>query len=306
VSAALAVMEDNHQPKPWQDYCEPARWHEAANIFPLVPDQELQDLAVDIKKFGLKNPIVLLNDKVLDGRNRLLACRLAGVNPKIESRNPDKLGSPVAWVLSQNLQRRHLDAGQRAMIATKAETQFAVEAKQRQGARTDIKAKLPESPKGQARDHAAATCHVSPRYVQDAKKVVNESPKLAAKVESGAISLPEAKKALDLAKKLEPINPAVAARVRSGDLKPRDAEKITAKKVLRTKYSEPDYFARVGRALATSLTDPRLVELSNMKKKDFTPEANEGLQNLILNLKDVEKRARFYRERFSNILKGRQ
>ena len=280
--------------RPWLEYTNPSNWHEAANIFPLMSDPELQELADDIKKTGLKNPVILLDDKVLDGRNRLLACKLAGVSPKIESRNPDKLGSPVEWVLSQNLRRRHITASQRGIIAAKAEALFAVEAKRRQEAGNNqhrVKEIIPEASKGQARDHAARTCDVNPRYVQDAKKVVNDSPKLAAKVEAGEVTLPEAMKAINLAKKLEPINPTVAARVRSGDLEPRDAERITAKKGLRTKYSEPDYFARIGRALAATLLDPRLTELADIKKKDFTPAAKDGLQNLILNLKEVKTRA---------------
>jgi hypothetical protein len=47
----------------------------------------------------------------------LLACKLAGVRPNIESRNAEKLGSPVSWVLSQNLHRRQLTATQRAFVA---------------------------------------------------------------------------------------------------------------------------------------------------------------------------------------------
>jgi ParB-like nuclease domain len=89
--------------RPWQEYCDQSSWHDAANIFPLMSDDELQKLADDIKANGLKNPIILLEDKVLDGRNRLLACKLAGVSPDFQSRNAEKLGSPVSWVLSQNL-----------------------------------------------------------------------------------------------------------------------------------------------------------------------------------------------------------
>jgi len=101
--------------------------------------------------------------------------------------------------------------------------------------------------------------------------------------------LPE--RALRAAIKLEKTNPDVAARVRKGDLKLRDAKCAVPRKDARTKYSEKDYFARIGRALATTLLDPRLTELANIKKKDFTPEAKEGLQRLILNLKEVGERA---------------
>lgn len=171
-------------------YCNPSQWHEAANIFPLMSDDDLQKLAADIKANGQKNPIILLNGKVLDGRNRALACRIAGVRPDVQPRNAERLGSPVSWVISQNLQRRHLDAGQRAMIAVEAEKLFAIEAKQRQQMG---KERIPDPRQaGQARDKAAAACDVNPRYVQDAKTVAAKSPEAATKVASGELSLPAA------------------------------------------------------------------------------------------------------------------
>ena len=63
----------------------------------------------------------------------------------------------------------------------------------RQGARTDIKAKLPEC-SGQARDIAATVAGVSARYVQDAKFVARHSPLLIEDVHCGRMTIPEAKK----------------------------------------------------------------------------------------------------------------
>jgi hypothetical protein len=48
---------------------------------------------------------------LIDGRNRLAACKLAGVEPTFETRS----GDPTAFILSQNVRRRHMTAGQRAM-----------------------------------------------------------------------------------------------------------------------------------------------------------------------------------------------
>ena len=207
--------------RPWQEYCDSANWHEAANIFPLMPDDEIQKLADDIKANGQKNAIILIDDKVLDGRNRLLACKLVGVTPDFQSRNPEKLGSPVSWVLSQNLHRRQLTATQRAFVAVEAEKLFAIEAKQRQTAGQNnetgraVKAKLPElgREKGQAREKAAARFEVSPRYVQDAKAVAARSPEVAAQAIAGKVTMAEAKRVTHLAT-TRPAEPSKTVQLR--------------------------------------------------------------------------------------------
>lgn len=87
--------------------------HPAAAVFPMLSDDELRDLAEDIKANGLIHPIILDGDGVLiDGRNRLAACNLAGVVPTFENLNGH---DPVAYILASNISRRHMNAGQRAM-----------------------------------------------------------------------------------------------------------------------------------------------------------------------------------------------
>lgn len=295
--------------KPWAEYCDSANWHEAANIFPLMDDDALNKMADDIKTNGQKNAIILLNDKVLDGRNRILACKLAGVRPNIESRNPEKLGSPVAWVLSQNLHRRQLTTTQRAFVAVEAEKQFAVEAKQRQTATQNnetgkaVKAILPEQTqeKGQARDQAAKALAVSPRYVQDAKAIAAKAPEVAAQAIAGKFTMAEAKKI----EQLRPVNPKLYNAIMTGKVTPRMAPKPTApKKDLRARYSEKDFFARVGRMLAGTLVKhPLLDELLAIKKEDWTGAAQEGISRIILNLRDVSQRADEYSAGLKDVLK---
>ena len=92
-------------------------FHPLSNVFPMLDEAELGDLANDIKVNGLLMPVVVHEGKILDGRNRYLACKLAGVAPRFE--DWDGEGDPLEYVLSLNLQRRHLTTGQRAMVATK-------------------------------------------------------------------------------------------------------------------------------------------------------------------------------------------
>ncbi|RWM19641.1 MAG: S-adenosylmethionine-binding protein [Mesorhizobium sp.] len=88
--------------------------HPLAELFPMLSEKEIGELADDIVTYGQREPIVLLKGKVLDGRNRLAACRFAQVEPRFVDFEGD---DPLGFVLSLNLHRRHLTESQRAMVA---------------------------------------------------------------------------------------------------------------------------------------------------------------------------------------------
>src|SRR5580700_4554207 len=102
--------------------------HQFADIFPPMAESELAELTADIKAKGLQLPIVLCDEKILDGRNRYLACEKAGVTPKFVQYEGN---DPLQYCLSLNLKRRHLTTSQRAAIAFKL-------CNLPQGARTDL------------------------------------------------------------------------------------------------------------------------------------------------------------------------
>jgi N6-adenosine-specific RNA methylase IME4 len=91
-------------------------YHELANLFPLMDESQYSDLVADIKENGLIESIILHEGKILDGRNRYNACNDAGVEPNfVEYEGEDAL----SYVISLNLNRRHLNESQRAMIGAR-------------------------------------------------------------------------------------------------------------------------------------------------------------------------------------------
>jgi hypothetical protein len=91
--------------------------HPVADLFPMLPSEELQELADSIKRKGQLHPIVLsLSGQLLDGRNRLAACKLAKVEPVFEVYEGDEHD----YALEVNLTRRNMTQGQKAMVAAKS------------------------------------------------------------------------------------------------------------------------------------------------------------------------------------------
>jgi hypothetical protein len=91
--------------------------HPVAEMFPMMPDDEINELATDLKENGQLHPIILDKDGTLiDGRQRQEACKRAGIKPVYETLNGQ---DPVTYILSSNDRRRHMTKGQRAMIAAK-------------------------------------------------------------------------------------------------------------------------------------------------------------------------------------------
>lgn len=166
--------------------------HPLTRLFPEMSADEYTQLRNDIEQHGQREPVVLHDDKILDGRHRYKACRELGMTPKTRTlRN----GSPLDFVISMNLKRRHLTESQKGMIAADVLPQFEKAAKKRQGTRTGKhpgKNARKSEPDHRARDDAAKAFSVSPRYVSDAKLIKKESPQLAKQVWEGKKTIPQA------------------------------------------------------------------------------------------------------------------
>lgn len=168
-------------------------FHPAANIFPLE-DESLESLAEDIKSQGQQCPIELIDEKIVDGRRRYMACRMAGVEPEFVTVKP---ADPVAYVLSLNLHRRHLSTSQRAMVAARAREFYDKAAKERQkshgntapGKGKTLPENLPEL-NADARDAAGKAVGVSGKSVDYASRILRAgTPALIKAVESDKISV---------------------------------------------------------------------------------------------------------------------
>lgn len=175
-------------------------FHPLADLFPLIEGAAFDELVADVKANGIREPIVILGGKILDGRNRYRAGIAAGViDPDAPAHDGismqrwcklfrDETGDPLDWVLSKNLHRRHLDESQRAALGAKLETLA------HGGARTDQDATLHLN-----RAAIGKLVNVSPRTIAKASKVKSEgAPELFGAIERGEVTATVAEKLLAL------------------------------------------------------------------------------------------------------------
>ena len=156
--------------------------HPLCTLFPRMSGGEFASLASDIKANGLRNPITLLDGMILDGGNRYRACLEAGIDPVFAQFEG---GNIVSFVLSANLHRRHMSAGQQAAIVASA--QDWAKAQTNGGDRSSRQ----DCPLVTVADRAAQSgAHINTQKMAD--KVAKASPELAMQVAHGEKSLPQA------------------------------------------------------------------------------------------------------------------
>lgn len=146
--------------------------HPFADLFPMLPDDELADLAADIQENGLLHPLMLdhTGKVLIDGRNRLRACQMARIQPHFEQL-PRGI-EPADYIASVNLARRHLSVGQRAMALAML---------------------YPDARRGRHSQLGQLTGKVSKERLSKARAVLRVAPdELAPLVLSGAKSLDDA------------------------------------------------------------------------------------------------------------------
>lgn len=211
------------------------KWHPAACIFPMMPDDEVQALADDIAAHGLREPVLMFGGMVLDGRNRLVACKIAQVEPQFtEFSGTDAEALSLVW--SKNRARRHLDSSQAAVAEAKraklsdeyAAAIAATKAAQSKGGRPKKAAEKPvQKIEPVSKDNTKLTDHKRAKasgtnrtYIKAAEKIVNARPDLAEKIEQGKLTIPQATAEIKRQEKSEQLAEKAAAARELSDEQP--------------------------------------------------------------------------------------
>jgi ParB-like chromosome segregation protein Spo0J len=189
-------------------------YHPAAELFPLMEEADLGELAADIKANGLRQPVLVHEDsRIIDGRNRLLACERAGVLPRYKVHAGDDDGI-AAFVVSANLHRRHLTTAQRSAIAAELSSR-------KHGDTLKQGSEAPREASGPSDAEAAKLLGVSEASVERAKALKRDAPDLHTAVKAGKMKAAEARREAEKRR-----TPGVAQKPEEqSEAKPADGEK---------------------------------------------------------------------------------
>lgn len=210
-------------------------FHPLAQIFPLIEGPEFDALVSDVREHGLREPIVVFEGAILDGRNRFRACESAGIPARYEVYEGV---DPVGYVISLNLRRRHLDESQRAMVAARlANLSEGRPAKNSANLPSFLDDEPQKTTSAISVASAASLLNVSERSVTTARAVQRDgAPELVSAVERGVVRISAA---ADVATLPKPQQAQIVAR--------GEREILEAAKEIRAKRADESRTVRIER-----------------------------------------------------------
>jgi protein gp37/ParB-like chromosome segregation protein Spo0J len=160
-------------------------FHPYCEALPEMEPEEFAELMNDISGSGQLEPIVMFDGKILDGRHRYMACLELGIEPRF--RAYDSPDSPLDYVISLNLKRRHWSKEKKAMVYARlcnlqrGSNQYA--------GKVDVSIDTSTHD----REKAATLAGVGSATISRAKEVTTKgAPELQKAVERGQISISRA------------------------------------------------------------------------------------------------------------------
>ena len=190
-------------------------YHPFCVLFRDMTSEEYDALQVDIVKNGIWEAITTYKGLIVDGRHRHKICLSTGITPRYEEFQGTE-EELLEFVISKNLNRRHLDTVSKAKLGLGLEKLFAKFAADRKAAAAAEQARcrertengtfvqsgagLPSGHDGSTKDRkelksnerAARIARVSPRSISEAKRIQEKAPEVFEKM-GGDITLQDAK-----------------------------------------------------------------------------------------------------------------
>jgi hypothetical protein len=249
------------------------------NVFPEMTAEEREEVRSDIQMYGYDDryPVILYQDKVLDGWNRHQICEELSVTPAyLEFNGSDLEAMDFIW---RSNKRRNLTSSQWSAIAAEAqpimeaitaavknEKAEKLDGNQNARAEKQLVELIPptENPKRDDSKRSAVKLakqfHTNSKYVAKAKEIKTSKPEVFELVKIGELSMPEVIRA-------EKIEALESQKKRVEAMKERsESAKESAETTLRVGESVPGEPTKNSTELTIEISEELLIKLKAFAK----------------------------------------
>lgn len=142
---------------------------EYKTLIPPLSPEEYQYLEENILKDGVRDPLVVWGDILIDGHNRYEICQKHGITYKTVNKDFESDEEAERWIILNQFGRRNLTKFQRSELALKLKPMLAAQAKERQkiycgnqyGKKSGLRQNSVQVQKGKTSDDIAKIAGVS-------------------------------------------------------------------------------------------------------------------------------------------------
>lgn len=162
------------------------------NLIPPLTHEEFEQLEQNCLNDGIREPLIVWNDILIDGHNRLLIAKKYSLPYQTKAMHFDNEKDAEAWIIKNQFGRRNLSAYDRSVLALKLKPIIAEKAKEQQGTRTDICQKSDKS-SVDTKKELAKVAGVSHDTIAKVEKIERQAtPEVKAQVKNGTLSINQA------------------------------------------------------------------------------------------------------------------
>ncbi len=155
-----------------------------------LSESELQLLEQNILRDGIRDPLVVWGDTLIDGHNRYAIAQKHGLEYKTVQIELEDDTAAKIWIMNNQLGRRNLSTATRALMVLDMKPLFAERAKERMKRKPSFAMPHEGIPKSTTRDQLAKIAKVSKSSIDYAEYIKAHAPdEIMQKVENDEMSL---------------------------------------------------------------------------------------------------------------------
>jgi hypothetical protein len=166
---------------------------EFKKLIPALSGDEFSQLEANILHDGIREPLVVWNDILIDGHNRYEIATKHGIEYETQSMDFASRDEAIRWIILNQFGRRNLSAYDRSILALRLKPIIAVQAKEKQAESGGAVPQKSAKPPIETRKELAKVAGVSHDTISKVEKIQQQAtPEIKEAVKSGEMSINQA------------------------------------------------------------------------------------------------------------------